>query len=77
MSANMERFVLQQSTQQGWWVCTDTVNNIVCKFKEHDFNNTSKFTFLDDVEHPDALAIARIMREFGDWLGKNHSDKIF
>lgn len=73
----MSRFVLQQSTQQGWWVCTDTVNNIVCKFKEHDFNNTSKFTFLDDVEHPDALAIAHIMREFGDWLGKNHSDKIF
>lgn len=29
-------------------------------------------TFLDDVEHPDVTAIARIMREIGDWLATRH-----
>lgn len=73
----MSRFVLQQSTQQGWWVCTDTENGIVCRFQAHRFNETSKMTFLEDTPQPDALQIARLMREMGDWLGKNHSDKIF
>lgn len=73
----MSRFILQKSSQEGWWVCTDTVNNIVCKFQEHKFNETQKFTFLNEIKSPDALAIARIMREMGDWLGDNHYDKTF
>lgn len=73
----MSRFILQQSTQPGWWVCADTVNNIVCQFQEHKFNETQEFTFLNEPEHPDALAIARLMREMGDWLGENHCEKLF
>lgn len=58
------------------WVCTDTENGIVCRFEAHRFNDTQKVTFLEDVEQPDALAIARLMREMGDWLGEHHRDKI-
>ena len=69
----MSRFHFEPSThQQGWWVLTDKENGIVCRFHEHEFNETQKFTFLDDVEQPDAQVIARIMREFGDWLSLHH-----
>lgn len=72
------RYLLQPSEQQpDGWVCTDTVNGIVCRFKAHQFNETSKMTFLEDVEQPDALAIARLMREMGDWLGEHYQDIVF
>ena len=59
------------------WVCTDTENGIVCRFEAHRFNETSNMTFLEDVEQPDALKIARLMRDMGDWLSENHNDILF
>lgn len=74
----MERFILQKSEKQkDGLVCTDTVNGLVCQFKCHKFNDTQQFTFLEDVEQPNPLAIARILREMSDWLRDNHYDKIF
>ena len=74
----MARYIIQKSEQKaGWWVCTDTEHGLVCKFEEHKFNETSKMTFLEDVKNPDALAVARLMREMGDWLAENHRDIIF
>lgn len=74
----MARYIVQESkTKQGWWVCTDTEHGLVCKFEEHKFNDTQRFTFLEDNPHPKALQIARLMREMGDWLGENHRDKVF
>ena len=73
-----DRYLLQRSTrQQGWWVCTDQENGIVCRFEEHRFNETQKMTFLEDIQQPDALAIARLMREMGDWLGEKHRELLF
>lgn len=72
------RFILQPSKKHpGSWVCTDTKNGIVCIFKEHLYNDTQDFTFIDTMQNPDALAVARMMREMGDWLRANHYDKIF
>lgn len=74
----MERFILQKSEKQkDGFVCTDTVNGLVCQFTAHKFNDTQQFTFLEDVEQPNPLAIARILREMSDWLRDNHYDKIF
>lgn len=74
----MGRFILQKSEKkEEGFVCTDTVNGLVCQFISHRFNDTQKFTFLKDVERPDPLAIARILREMSDWLRENHYDKIF
>lgn len=74
----MSRFILQHSQQQAdGYVCTDTDNGIVCQFTEHRFNDTQKFTLIEDIPQADALAIARLMREMGDWLRDNHYDKIF
>lgn len=74
----MERFVLQKSEKQkDGYVCTDTENGLVCQFTSHKFNDTQKFTFLEDIEQPAPLAIARTLREMSDWLRDNHYDIIF
>lgn len=74
----MARYIIQKAKQVAdGWVCTDTENGIVCRFEAHRFNKTSKMTFLEDVKQPDALKIARLMREMGDWLSENHNDKLF
>ena len=75
------RFILQRSTrQQGWWVCTDKAHNIVCRFEEHNFNDTQQFTLLDGDtfnSKAEALAHATYLKEMGDWLREHHHDKIF
>lgn len=68
-----KRFFLQKSTtKEGYWIFTDAENGVVISFKEGYLNETQEVTFLDDIKHPDAMAIARILREMGDWLATNH-----
>lgn len=77
----MERFILQRSTRQhDWWVCTDTEQNIVCRWHDHEYNDTQEFTLLDSdtfETSEEALAYAKYLREMADWLRDNHYDKIF
>lgn len=66
------RFILQKSkTKANGFVCTDTANGIVCEFEKHSYNETQKFTALED-SNVDAEDMATIMREFGDWLYENY-----
>lgn len=67
------RFRLERSKElAGWWVLTDTDNLVVVKFKEHEFNETQKITFIDDdrsvVEKLGAQGIARVLKEMGDYM---------
>ncbi len=71
-----ENYVLQPSTDKGWWVCTDKKRNIVCKFKEGDFQNTQKNTILFEDKDTDELEVATAMREMGDYLQAHHADKL-
>lgn len=69
----MERFVLKKSQDlPGWWVLTDAENLIVVKFKEHEFNESQKVTFIDDEKSAigklGAQGIARVLREMGDYM---------
>jgi hypothetical protein len=74
------RFNLQRSNrQQGWWVCTDKVHNIVCRFVEHKFNDTQDFTLLNGETFEtvdEALAQVTYLREMTDWLVENHHNKL-
>ena len=76
-----DRFIIQRSTRQpGWWVCTDTEHNIVCRFQAHNFNDSQEFTLLDGdtfATKEQAIAHATYLREMADWLRENHYDKIF
>lgn len=72
----MERFVIQRSTKLAdGWVITDKQNGIVIVFEDKRFNETKKITMLEDVQ-PSPMAIARAMREIGDWVYANHRDKV-
>ena len=69
----MNRFKLEKSQDlPGWWVLTDTKNLVVVKFKEHEFNETQKVTFIDDdqdvIEKLGTQGIARVLREMGDYM---------
>jgi hypothetical protein len=73
-----DRFILQNSElKPNHIVCTDTQNMIVCTFENHKFNETQKFDMLEDFNPDNFMQLARIMREFGDWLSENHYDKVF
>ncbi len=67
------RFKLEHSQDlPNWWVLTDIENLIVCKFKEHEFNETQRITILDDSKFANnsncANEIAHIMAEMGDYM---------
>jgi hypothetical protein len=71
------RFLLEKSKNKAnYWVCSDTVNGIVCVFENQNFNENQNFTLLDDVEKPNANVLAKIINEMADWLRKNHYCKI-
>lgn len=79
----MNRFILQKSQDlPGWWVLTDTENEIVVKFKDKDFNGTQKVTPLNDdsvilAKAGGAQGFARVMREIGDYVARHHGDIAF
>lgn len=78
-----KRFILQESQDlPGWWVLTDTENEVVVKFKDKDFNGTQKVTPLND----DSVTLdkvggvqgyARVMREIGEYMVQYHGDIAF
>ena len=69
------RFLLQKSNIDNFYTLTDEVNEIVCSFEKNKFNETQKFSFLNDTSF-DVSRLATIMREFGDFLQNNHKDII-
>lgn len=72
---DMERYVLQKSASvPNGWVLTDTELGIVCRFIEGKFNESQKFTVLEDVERPDVMTFAANVRKMTDWLASNHRD---
>jgi len=73
----MERFILQESVLSNHFICTDTINGVVVIFEVHKYNETQSFEILEDIEAPDALKLAKIANEMGDWLRSNHYNKLF
>ncbi|MCI1681458.1 MAG: hypothetical protein LKI39_02755 [Bacteroides sp.] len=70
------RFIIQKSSTPNHWVCTDTENNLVCVFENGKFNDTQKFSFLEEINHLNATKIARIVNEMAEWLRANHYKKV-
>lgn len=64
----------------GWYVITDLEHLIVVKFAEGEFNETQQVTLIRDQEYYINLgstALARIMREMGDYLARYYGDITF
>lgn len=72
------KYLLQKSNDNPeWWVVTDTENGVVCRFKEGAFNETQKFTPLNDMDFDAMFRLAGIVREMSDWLAENHRNLLF
>lgn len=61
----MERYLLQPSENNGWWVVTDMKYKISVLFKEHEFTTKKYASILDD---PNAAEsdIRRLLRSTKD-----------
>lgn len=71
----MDRFELKRiPCTDNLWRCLDRERGIVITFEEHHFNETQQIAFLGS-DTPDALSIAKDLREAADWLRENHYDK--
>lgn len=72
------RYLLQKSeTDPLWWILTDTDENISCRFKEGEFNETQQFTPLNDISEYDMESLPAIVKDMADWLRQNHYEIIF
>lgn len=72
-----ERFLLQESTDPGYWVVTDKQNGLVCKFLERQYNKNHKITDLNDSPITDPLTLATALREMGEYLAAQHPELVF
>lgn len=70
------RYKIEKSEKNNHWVCTDTLNGIVVVWENEAFNQTQKFTELDN-KNTSPSSLATIIREMSDWLREYHYDKLF
>lgn len=79
----MEQYIIRETKDianaTSFYEAIDTVNGVRITFEPHRFNETQQAI----AEQPERFAsiegtmqLARIMREMGDWLLKNHFEKI-
>ena len=74
----MDKYTLQRSdTQPLWWVLTDTENQVVCRFREGEFNETQKFTPLNDASEYDVSKLPSIAADMSQWRADKHYELIF
>lgn len=71
-----DRFLLQPSKEEGWYVLTDTELLITLRFRAGDFNGSQKVTHLDDSRINNPMDIATSLRLMGDWIQKYHRELI-
>lgn len=77
INTESERFVLQPSKDNGYWLATDTEHGIVLKFREHYLNADQKVTLLNGETFAtveEATRVATYLRELSDWLATNHRE---
>lgn len=72
------KYLLQKSNKDPmWWVLTDTEHEIVCRFKEGEFNETQQFSPLKDISEYDVSKLPQIAAGMTDWLRDNHYEIVF
>lgn len=68
-----ERFSLTAGANLMWTV-SDAESGVSIEFREGLFNETQKVSVPDSMQGSDAMKIASVMREIGDWMVQEHSD---
>jgi hypothetical protein len=73
-----DRYLLQQQENGTDWVLVDKENEIVFLWEHKRYNDTQEITTLNDIPPTTDMisVLPRLMREAGDWLVNNHSNKL-
>lgn len=56
------------------WTVSNAESGVSIEFREGLFNETQKVSVPDSMQGSDAMTVASIMREIGDWMAENHSE---
>lgn len=74
----MSRYLLQKSDKDPlWWALVDTTEQVVCQFKEGDFNGSQRVTTLNDDSDYDTTKLPGILCAMADWLRETHYEIMF
>lgn len=68
-----ERFSLKPGANLMWTV-SDAESGVSIEFREGLFNVAQKVSVPDHMQGSNAIKVASIMREVGDWMAENHSE---
>lgn len=68
-----ERFSLTSGANLMWTV-SDAESGVSVEFREGLFNETQTVRVPNNMQGSDAMQMARIMREIGEWMSVNHSE---
>lgn len=68
-----ERFSLKAGANLMWTV-SDAESGVSIEFREGLFNETQKANVPDNMQDSDAMTLAKVMREIGDWMAENHAE---
>lgn len=70
-----ERFILKSGANLMWTV-TDNENGVTIEFREGLYNETQKVNVHDNMQGSDAMRVASVMREIGNWMAENHAEVV-
>lgn len=68
-----ERFSLKPGANLMWTV-SDAESGVSIEFREGLFNVAQKVSVRDSMQGSDAVKVASVMREVGDWMAENHAE---
>lgn len=68
-----ERFSLNAGANLMWTV-SDAESGVSIEFREGLFNAAQKVNVPDNMQGSDAMTLASVMREIGDWMAENHAE---
>ena len=71
-----DRFSLQPSKEEGWYVLTDEQLLITLRFRAGDYNGSQNVKMIDESRVKDPMDIATSLRLMGDWILKYHKELI-
>ena len=71
-----DRFSLQPSKEEGWYVLTDEQLLITLRFRAGDYNGSQNVKMIDESRVKDPMDIATSLRLMGDWMLKYHKELI-
>lgn len=70
-----ETFILQKSDKENHWIAIHKPTAILIEFEEGKFNESNQVTEIFE-SIPKLMENAKIMREIGEWISKNHQNLV-